>query len=481
MYTRLLKLLPAILRVKDLEAAGQFPARTNHPLPIAGLSSDLSDHTIIYNHTEAGLNLSQDQLYFCRYRLWDGSAWASWTSFEYTWCSTDYPELLFSIPYTTELSGVTHFHVQFELYDDRDFGRLIASASSLADQEYWYYRPDTFFEKLFYAYGDLSEEIRQKVKGLRDLHDPYHCPSKYLLYLAYIVGGELPPHLTEVQQREFVAQFGSLSKLIGTHQGFRNYSKLWGDDLNATELFKSDLYEVDDYSYSQDALHPIRAARLDIFSCQSGCENYCQSGCQTGQESIPCCPGTGALTPWDSKQLLQGRYDIFRPIHVLVCYPVVTTFAFDSMPVTLDTLGCSTRGCETGQEPWTGSVVQGTFRDLFPAPSDSFELIITCALSCESACQLQCEYTNEACLTSCEQGCQIYCETDCQLICEYCCMTGCEWNCEGDSCQVTCQSACQSTCQQDCMTICQGKCQSTCQLTWEVGCTNDCECSFQVY
>ena len=306
--------------------------------------------------------------------------------------------------------------------------------------------------------GAHSEMIRRLLVDL----DVDNCDPSRFDYLAYILGVPIPGDLTDEYKRQYLRQLPDLLKVKGLHQyflkqaAFRNRKDIW-----LVELWKTEEHEDRSYEQSPDAAHQLKAARIDMMSCSGSCESICESICESGFQL------SGAyVNPSQAEQILSELGDVL-PIHVVLRRQAQYIEPNEVFPATLDTIGCWTScesicvtACESGEQTWPGSYVEGNFRDAGPVPSDSWAYETICVNVCESVCQTCCECGQEGtCSTVCELACQVVCAS----VCQDTCMTSCQSDCQ-DICQ-----ACTAGCQLSCQVICVDSCESLCEISVESG------------
>lgn len=290
-------------------------------------------------------------------------------------------------------------------------------------------------ENLLAAVEGFSDEVTEEIEGLPDLITNFDAESA--MYLALMLGSLVDTSQTDAQRERFVKGLVAAYKIKGTKLSW-NREWLLSEETPPTvvELFKSEIYETGDYAGQQDGSHLLAAARVQFYG-------PCESGCETGSEI--------SLTRAEQERLF-NIIDPARPVHVLLPSQVTEGVIEDPFAEIGDTLGCFS-SCETGEETWTGSVVQGTFEDAFVLAEDSLEITLSCTTTCEGSCT-----------SCCETGCQ---QSRCQLIC----VTGCE-----TSCTISCEDTCMACCEQECMQSCRVHCQDSCEGGFcEFSCENSCQ------
>lgn len=415
---RLERLLPAVMRMKTYEASEIFQGPIKRMIGPAGLSSQYAGTMVAYYYVDADEYLEHGNVYYTKIRSNDGTGWSEWITSSMM-ARADYPNWV-DFVFNPESAGSYHF--QLEVYSDEDMETLEFSADSSVDQLGWYHVDTSILEKLLYPLGMEAEVTEAEIKALERLLDIDVASPMLLQYMAMTLGSMINENDPIEYSRWLVRNIVDVWRMKGTRHSWRfGWIKKHGADRTVKELYKMQPNEVGDYNWYEDELHDIRAARVNIGSCESTCE--------TLQE----------FTPWDYETQVAALREVeeYRPIHVLI-------------PIDINTVQLS----ET-IDPYEETFDNSIFVDWQEDMEFDEEILINvqCIINCETACQSCCEITCE--FSACELNCQTGCEGSCQNTCEGACQAGC---------QVGCQAGCEANCQQACEAFCEWPCENACQI-----------------
>ena len=327
---------------------------------------------------------------------------------------------------------------------------------------------ESVLKKIVYALEMEYCTTRNEITSLLALVSVDYTPSAYLGYLAETTLAPYSSSWSADKRRMVIKGTAILWMAKATARSFSALFRLHGySSIDLWELWKSEIYEVDDYGPYQNYNYPYKSARVRM--AISG-------------------------DPENNPTLSQARYEIMplleslRPIHILL------EPEFLGPADTIDTwpAACDSRcegSCETTDE--TGLEIEPDLVTGVPTEtqnvSDSITITMACVHWCESSCQSSgCQLAG--CQSgSCETGCESICETTCQSACTTGCETSCEWYCQLGGCQSNCEFACMTDCQVECQvsaceiqcqtfvmtaTACDFICQVSCQAS---GCETSCE------
>jgi len=256
------------------------------------------------------------------------------------------------------------------------------------------------------AEADINYTV-SAIEALLTLSDPFECPLEYLPFLADITSAKLDSSASEARQREQLHANMYLLKQKGTHPGFQNVAANNGLDVSLVELWKTQVYEIDDYAEEYAAGYPYKSARVSL--------DY------------------SGLSVSDQASLILSLG--WLPVNVL------------PYRVTLDMSESDAANKASESISWEATYEKDDPADDATEDDSGVPKTMTCLQSCEVNCQSACEYG----------GCELYCES----YCEEHCQTTCEYSCEDSSCQTSCEAGCQA----DCQTVCQeGYCQEASEI-----------------
>lgn len=279
---------------------------------------------------------------------------------------------------------------------------------------------EDILKKLTYALEVEFCRTSTEIARVLDFLSTDDCPLDYLGHLAALVLAPYFSAWTESRRRFVIRSTVFLWLIKGTHRSWGSLLRLFSyTNITPWELFKSEVYETEDYVALEDVGHPYRAARVMLV-----------------EDLDP-----GSPVSDDQIALLMAILETVRPIHVLHI-PADIAFADLSDALSLPCDSACEAGCETSGE----QEIVGVFQDDAPSLTDSLSVTITCLAACESVCQSgcqghQCETSCEAlCEGACQSGCTTACETSCQFTCQ---LGGCEEYCESVGCQTACVLGCE--------------------------------------
>lgn len=353
-------------------------------------------------------------------------------------------------------------------------------ASGLTDED----TEEAVLEKIVACLAEIFDETDEFIQDLVKLTDADQCDPTYFMHLSYVLGTLFPTGGNEAMVRHLIKNVVSFYKTKGTHH---SWGKAWAwlgvERPGVVELYKTTPQETINYSAYESVTHPLRAARIDLTTCQSYCQSYCEAACEAYcEEDVEI--GT-RLTREEALQRLAYVED-YRPIQVLLRLDAEDVQLASQVPQVSDSIGHYPPEYEPAV--WRGSEVQGDFTDDLVPVQDMLEIDVECVSTCEASCQGCCEVQCEcdACETLCQVGsCEQSCTTGCQFHCEFPCEHSCQFACT--ACQASCTTGdTVNTCSQDCETscvfgctvfsavYCTACCQTSCTSTT---CMTQCQCT----
>ncbi len=130
------------------------------------------------------------------------------------------------------------------------------------------------FQKVIFAVEQVLRETKVDIDGLTDLPDVDETAEEHLPRLAGLLGLSMDGDWSADKQRFFIRSVVALLKLKGTQRSWNAQLKLRGrPGYFPWELWKKDVFEIDDYSLFKDYDHQIKAARVDVRTIVDGDTN----------------------------------------------------------------------------------------------------------------------------------------------------------------------------------------------------------------
>lgn len=336
--------------------------------PPSGISSIYSGNVCGYQFRVAGQEVVDLGAYLVvAYWNTNGGAYTELERFE--WRPGPHDRVLEVTLPLADAGMVTTHQIIFDVFADVFGDTLLWRARSEDDATYWYARLQPILERMFWVFERASEDVQAMIRGLPLLNDPGHADVEALPYILSLLGGRLPADQSEVLQREYVRQVIALHKIKGTTQAIvkggrhRNLGT-----LKIRELTKTTFNEArGDYGEEFDDEHPLRAARVDLASCNTQCESFTEYALGSGEEYS----GTN-LTVREQIRYWEQELDDVRPVHVLIRRLMFLQQFNEEWAVSNDTVAILT----------TASLI-----DEFEPTEDELTITATCVGTCETSCQ----------------------------------------------------------------------------------------------
>ena len=141
---------------------------------------------------------------------------------------------------------------------------------------------EAVLEKLTYMIEQTFDETDAFIQTLLTLNDPDAVDQQYFSHISYLLGTMLPNGASEEETRFIIQQLVNHYKTSGTHLSWYTAWHWSGEEeTKVTELYKRDQQEINNYSITRSANHPLKSARIQLGVCASGCESVCVNTCES--------------------------------------------------------------------------------------------------------------------------------------------------------------------------------------------------------
>jgi len=325
---------------------------------------------------------------------------------------------------------------------------------------------ETVLAKLTSMLDVLFDETDEFIQLLINLNDPDHTEQRYFSHVSYLLGMVLPNGVSEDETRFIIKHLVDHYKTSGTHPSWhRAWEWLDQPETKIVELFKHEQNEIANYAIARSVNHALQSARIQLGVCASTCESICVNSCESICESIV---EVGDELPTRTALQRLAYIGYLRPIHVLLRQQAEAVNLRSTFPSSRDTLAHYPEVYNVEPDPWMGSEVYGTYRNIFWTSADELDVNVQCVALCEVSCQSCCEAVCECnpCEVTCQVGaCELQCTENCQGNCEFACegvcQGACAENCQAGACTVQCAGACLGACQGSCAGSAQVSCSDT--------------------
>ena len=290
----------------------------------------------------------------------------------------------------------------------------------------------SILQKICYVLNEETTFTLDDIYALNQLVDADTCPSAFLSHLASLIVADLFGSWSVAKQRVVIKGMAFIWLLKCTHLSWKALLRLHTlYEWRICELWKSKIYETDDYVCCPGYEHRIKSARVDLyFATNWHGLSICKMLEQYPDEVVSSGIIDASMT-FEYRQWLEDIIEIVRPIHVLLRPPSV-----DPIDIATDVLNTAQDTDYMGQDAI--SSVMAVLEDTPIALTDSLSINSACVSWCEGACE------GAGCETGCEAYCEGSCTAACQAACEtWSCQSTCESGCEYSGCEVVCQMACQ--------------------------------------